>query len=109
MAFETATWLPMMPRTITVYHYTGEDTAGLKTYSSVPILVRCYITDDVKTWRFNDEVERRSRSMVFCSDDTIGPYDKIVMPAGYDPQVPAIVWFVRADDENGYHHSEIYV
>lgn len=109
MPFETASWLSLMPRTITVYHWTGEDSAGLDTYNPVPISVRCAIEDDVKTWRFNDDTERRSRSMVYCSDNTIGPFDKIIMPAGYDPQEPAIVWFVRVDDEAGYHHSEIYV
>jgi hypothetical protein len=107
MPFETD-WALLLNRTIVVHPFVSENSAGRRTYGSSRN-VAARIRDDVRTWRWKDGTERQSRAMVYFSDSAVGPYDKIMLPAGYDPQEAIVVWFQRHDDEFGYHHSEVFV
>lgn len=107
MSFE-ADWAQLLNRSITVYPFVSETSSGRRTYGS-PRTVAARIRDDVRTWRWKDGTERQSRAMVYFSDSAVGPYDKILLPVGYDPQEAIVVWFQRHDDETAYHHSEVFV
>lgn len=107
MSFETD-YLEMFPRVITITPFASEDSGGKPSYGS-PRTAQCHIRDDVKLWKWEDGVERQSRRTVYVSDQAIGLKDKITMPAGYDPQTVFPVFIVRRDDEDGYHHTEIYL
>lgn len=107
MAFE-ADWLELFNRTITIEAWSSEDSGGHVTYGA-PATYPCYINDDVKTWKWEKALEQQSRRMIYVHGETIGHKDKITLPAGYEPQVVFPVWMVRKDDDEGYHHTEIYL
>lgn len=107
MSFETD-WLDLMPRTITVEPWASEDSGGKVTYGT-GVTYRCYIKDDAKVWRWEDGREVQSRRTIYVNGSSIGRKDRITLPAGYDPITVIPVWLVKHDDEDGYHHTEIYV
>lgn len=107
MAWETD-WLDLMPRSITVEPWASEDSGGKVTYGT-GVVYQCYIKDDAKVWRWEDGREVQSRRTIYVHGSSIGRKDRITLPAGYSPLVVIPVWLVRHDDNEGYHHTEIYV
>lgn len=109
MAFESD-FLDMFPHTIKVERYSGADAYDKPTWDTAnPVNnVPCYIRDDVKVWKWEDGTESQSRRTIYTAL-SIGNKDRITLPAGFKPQVMVPVWVVRHADEEGHHHSQVYL
>jgi hypothetical protein len=106
MAFEEGDY-PGFVREISVEPWLSEASDGTVTYGPA-VTYQCAIRDDVKRWAWEDATELASRRTIYVHAQTLKLKDRITLPAGYEPLVTFPVYIVRRDDDEGYHHSEIY-
>lgn len=107
MAFD-ADWLELFNRSISVEPWVSEDSAGKVTYGAA-VAYPCYIRDDVKVWKWEQGLEKQSRRTIYVNGESIGHKDRVTLPVGYSPRVIIPTYMIRRDDEEGYHHTEIYI
>jgi hypothetical protein len=106
MAFEDD--YPGFIREISVEPWVSEAANGTVTYGPA-VTYTCHIRDDVKVWKWEDAVEQRGRRTVYVNGESIGRKDRITLPVGYEPRVCFPVYLIKRDDDEAYHHTEIYL
>jgi hypothetical protein len=95
-------------RTISVEPWASEDSGGKPTYGTA-VDYDCAIADDVKMWKWENGQEKQSRTTIYIDGETITLKDRITLPSGYTPRIVFPIYMLRFDDDEGYHHSEIYL
>lgn len=102
-------FLEMMPHTVTVRPKTGVDRYGKNTFGTAltyPARIeggnRLVVTPQ-------GEEKVATRRVFVGAAVVVSPEDELELPAGYNPQKPRILRADRVDDEDGHHHTVLFV
>ena len=105
-----------MPDTVGIEACLDVDSYGKRVFADppAPTSVRCRIEQEARKVTDAQGKEVVSQTKLFLkptAEDgttyTIGPNDRITLPAGYVPQQPPILTVGRENDEQGIHHWEV--
>lgn len=99
-------WGDMLPHTITVEPFTGVDTYGAYTYGSAVTYHARIQGKNRLVMNMNGE-EAVAHFTIYISASTIGPKDRITLPAPFSPTVPSILDVAHVSDESGGHHTVV--
>ena len=101
--------LDLMPHTVTVAPWTGQDKNTVPTYGAV-VSYQARITGRVRMVRTTSGQDAVStRTIYLGSAPALSPKDKLTLPAGEVPVSPPILAIARVADEDGPHHTVVYV
>lgn len=96
----------MCPHTITVEPFASIDLWGAKTYGAAVVYrARVQGKNTMITNTQGEEVV--SRVQVYLAE-TVGPKDRVTLPATFQPTQPEILSVQRVSDESGNHHTVVY-
>lgn len=100
-----ASFLDLMPTTVTVFDKTATDAYGKFTFSGTGTAVRCRLqpSDDVMTTMDNRNVVTKG-TIIFYGTPTITTDSKIQLPDG---TIPLIVSVRVHNDDTGTHHTTV--
>lgn len=99
-------WDDMCPHQISVEPFTGVDTYGSYTYgAAVTYKARIQGKNQLVT-NMNGE-ETVAHVTIYVNASTIGPKDRITLPAPFQPTVPNILDVSHVSDESGGHHTVV--
>ena len=99
-------WDDMLPHTITVEPFTGVDTYGAYTYGAATVY-KARVQGRNRLIMNQQGEEAVSHITVYVAESTIGPRDRITLPAPFSPSVPNILDVQHVSDEAGGHHTVI--
>lgn len=99
-------WGDMLPHAITVEPFTGVDTYGAYTYGSATTY-RARIQGKNRLVTNMHGEEAVAHLTIYVQSSTIGPRDKITLPAPFSPTVPSILDVQHVSDEAGGHHTVV--
>lgn len=110
MSFESE-FLDMMPHTIEVHSWTGQDFDGVDQYVVPHKTYRCRIVGKGIALRRRDAEEDTVIFDIYANTggDVVKVEDKIVLPAdnAWIDRTPLIFAVGRYTDETGHHHTKI--
>ena len=90
--------------------FVSVSSGGKHTYGAMQGPFRCHIRDEVKIWKWEDGTEKQSKRGVYVVNTDIGRFDRVTLPAGYDPRVGTVLWSIkRSDHQDPYHHTEFFL
>lgn len=104
MAFSE--WLDMCPHHISVEPFTGVDTYGSYTYGTAATY-RARVQGKNRLVMNQQGEEAVSSITIYIASSTIGPKDRITLPAPFSPTVPNILDVQHVSDESGGHHTVV--
>ena len=104
MAFSE--WLDMCPHQITVEPFIGLDSYGAYTYGS-SMVYRARIQGKNQLVMTMKGEEAVSHITIHVASSTVGPRDRITLPAPFSPTVPNILDVQHVSDESGGHHTVV--
>ena len=100
-----ATFLTMMPSTVTLYAFSSMDAYGKPTFSATGTTVRCRIMDNLRVDRNSEYFDTDyTGTIIFYGNPTIDELTRIVMPNGDEPQIVSIRKHI---DDEGSHHTTV--
>lgn len=100
-------WHDMCPHQITVEPFVSVDTYGAYTYgSAVTHRARILGKNRIVTTIGGEEVV--SHIQIYVGTATIGPRDRITLPAPFQPTQPNILDVQHVYDEGRHHHVVIF-
>lgn len=100
-------WSDMMPHTLSVEPFTSIDAYGAATYgAAVQYTARIRPTNRSVTTATGEE--RVTVAIIYVAGASIGPQDRITLPAPASPVSPDIFDVTYVSDESGHHHTVIY-
>lgn len=110
MGIDVSEWLDMMADTVTVYPFASRSVAGVPTYSTTGTTYPAYIRMKNKLIVDKGGREILARGYVILgSNAVVGTEDKIVLPSDYVPVNPPILGVDISPDENGNHHTTVWI
>jgi hypothetical protein len=99
-------WLDLCPHTITVEPFASVDLYGSYSYGA-PATYRARVQGKNRMVRTVSGEEVVSTVTVYLQE-TVGPKDRITLPAIFAPTQPKILDVARVSDESGSHHTVVY-
>lgn len=104
-------FLELMPHTVNIYQYTGQDEDTRPIHNPVPLTLRARITGKILSLR---RFEKEDTTVVFdvyvkSGDNVITTRDKLELPndAVWVKGFPVIFAVARISDEDGHHHTKL--
>lgn len=99
-------WNDMCPHTISVEPFTGTDAYGAYTYGAATTYkARIQGKNRLITTMTGEEAV--AHLMIYINSSTIGPKDRITLPAPFSPTIPSILDVIHVSDESGAHHTVV--
>ncbi len=100
-----ATFLTMMPSTVTLYAFSSMDAYGKPTFSGAGTTVRCRIMDNLRVDRNSEYFDSNyTGTIIFYGNPTIDELTRIVLSNGDEPQIVSIRKHI---DDEGSHHTTV--
>jgi hypothetical protein len=97
----------MMPHTVTVEPYASIDGYGAITYGTGVSYTARVQGKNTLVQALTGE-EKVARLVIYIAGTTVGPQDRITVPAPFTPTQPSILAIAQVSDEAGSHHSVVY-
>lgn len=92
---------------VTIEPLASRDAYGKPTYGA-GVAYRCRISAGLRQMVDTEGIQRTTSATIYLSGTpTIGPTDRVTLPAGHDPQQPPVLAVDRFTDEVGAHHTRI--
>lgn len=99
----------LMPHTVTVEAYASQDRYGKPAYGAAASY-KAMVEQKVRQVRNLAGEEAVSTTTVYLDAvAAITPRDRVTLPAAFSPRTPPIINVSRFSDENGLHHTELYL
>ena len=99
-------WNDMLPHSITVEPFSGVDSYGAYTYGSA-VTHRARVQGKNRLVTSVTGEEAVSHITIYVGTASIGPKDRVTLPAPFSPTVPNILDVQYVSDESGAHHSVV--
>lgn len=99
-------WSGMCPHTVTIEPFTSVDLYGNYTYGA-PVTYSARVQGKNQLITAMSGEEAVSRVTVYIPYATVGPRDRITLPAIFQPTQPSILDVRQVSDEFGQHHTVI--
>lgn len=98
-----------MTDTVTIEPLLAKDAYGAPSFNA-PVSYVCRVDGQTNQRVSINGEDRTVKAMIFIQGTpSIGPFDRLTMPAGFLPQQPPILVVNLYTDESGAHHTEIAV
>ena len=99
----------LMAATVTIEPYGSQDGYAEETYGA-SVSYKAHIQGKVVATMSFTGAERVSNFQVYLNTAAaIDPRSRLTLPTGYSPQQPPIINVARHTDEQGQHHTKVYL
>jgi len=103
-----ADMLELFSHTVTVEPWVSEDTGGNVSYGTA-VTYEAYIRDEVKQWPWEEGPELQSRRTIYVNG-AVKVKDRFVLSTSTKPDDYVFpIHVIQRYDEDGFHHSEVYI